>query len=273
MNADMALRTLTAAATLVLAFGARAAQPGDAQGPDQENEHEIPIAVPTPIPVGISLAWKPTFLSVRADNGLGTQFGSDKFQPVRGLARYTTTLLDEKLMARAEVEAGQFQTDTANIGTQGWDMTVRLLGGTATRLSQKFAITASAGLLTRYQHGRAQSAAPNFGVLGITSNLEFEYRFAPLVSASFYLEGGLAPVAYGSQARLGELSDASELRGRVQVSLDVTSRTAVDVGYEYTRWHSSFTGSALLRPGAPADRVLLLEAREHAMTISIRWKP
>jgi hypothetical protein len=182
-------------------------------------------------------------------------------------------LLDEKLMARAEIEGGQFQTDTVNVGTQGWDMTLRLLGGTAQRLSQKFAITASAGLITRYQHGRAQSAAPTFGVLGLTSNLEAEYRFAPLISASLYLEGALAPFPYGSQAGLGDLSDASELRGRVQVSLDVTPRAAVDVGYDYTRWHSTFTGSSLLQPSAPADRVLLLEAREHAISVSFRWKP
>jgi len=271
MSDVMAVRPLTAAATLLIALAARAAQPGEPARPEQESE--IPIEVPTPIPVGISLAWKPTLLSVRADTGLGSQFGSDKFQPFRGLARYTTTLLGERLMARGEIEAGQFQTDAENIGTQGWDMTLRLLGGTATRLSQKFAITASAGFLTRYQHGRAQSAAPNFGVLGLTSNLEFEYRFAPLISASFYLEGGLAPVAYGSQARLGELSDASELRGRVQVSFDLTPRTAVDVGYDYTRWHSSFTGSNFLQPSGPADRVLLLEAREHAISVSIRWKP
>jgi len=269
---NIVLCTLAAAATLI-SLPVRAAEPTDPGRSEQESEHEVPILVPTPIPVGISLAWKPTFLSVRADTGLGSQFGSDKFQPFRGLARYTTTLLDEKLMARAEIEAGQFQTDAVNIGTQGWDMTLRLLGGTATRLSQKFAITASAGLLTRYQHGRAQSAAPNYGVLGITSNLEFEYRFAPLIAASLYLEGALTPVPYGSQAQLGELSDASEFRGRVQVSFDVTPRTAVDVGYDYTRWHSSFTGSSLLQPSAPADRVLLLEAREHAMTLSIRWKP
>ncbi len=271
MVSAVSLRPLTAAATLLIALGARAAPPGDPARPEPESE--IPIEVPTPIPVGISLAWKPTFLSVRADNGLGSQFGSDKFQPFRGLARYTTTLLDEKLMARGEIEAGQFQTDAVNIGTQGWDMTLRLLGGTATRLSQKFAITASAGLLTRYQHGRAQSAAPNYGVLGITSNLEFEYRFAPLIAASLYLEGALTPVPYGSQARLGELSDASEFRGRLQISFDVTPRTAIDVGYDYTRWHSSFTGSSLLQPSGPTDRVLLLEAREHAMTLSIRWKP
>src|SRR2546428_9745214 len=266
----MTVRTLTAA--LLLALGAPAAQPGEPARPEQESEREIPIEVPTPIPVGLSLAWKPTFLSVRADTGQGTQFGSDKFQPLRGLARYTTTLLDERLMARGEIEAGQFQTDTQNIGTQGWDMTFRLLGGTATRLSQKFAITASAGLLTRYQHGRAESAAPTFGVLGLTSNLEFEYRFAPLISASVYLDAALAPVSYGSQARLGELSDASELRGRVQVSLDVTPRAAVDVGYAYTRWHSTVTGSSLLQPSAPADRVLLLEARGHAFTLSVGWK-
>src|SRR5205807_5225920 len=102
------------------------------------------IPVPSPIPVGFLLAWKPTLLSLRVDNGQGApQFGSDKVQPLRGLFRYTTTFLSEKLLARAEMEGGQFQSDTQNapevmLGTDGYDFTLRLLGGTATRIFSGF---------------------------------------------------------------------------------------------------------------------------------------
>jgi len=267
-------RALRAAFAAVLAssFGAAAQQPGEPGG-NAPPETEIPISVPTPIPVGFSIAWKPTILSVRADSGVGTEFGSDKFQPLRGLARYTTTWLGEKLLARAEIEGGQFQTETENIGTQGWDVTFRLLGGTATRLSQKLAITASAGLLTRYQHGRAENAAPNFGVLGLTSNIELEYRLAPVIAVSVYFEGGIGTLAYGSQENLGGLSDSSELRWRLQISFDLTPTTAVDVGYDFTRWHASFNKSNLLQPSGPPNQALLLEAREHAVSLSLRFKP
>ena len=70
-----------------------------------------------------------------------------------------------------------------------------------------------------------------------------------------------------------DLSDASEFRLRFQVSLDVGPRTAVDFGYDFTRWHSSFSGSNVLNPAGPPDQALLLEAREHAITFGIRWKP
>ena len=98
-----------------------------------EEPKEIPIKVPTPIPVGFLVAWKPTLLSVRVDSGAGSQFGSDKVQLLRGLFRWTTTLFDEQLMARAEIEGGQFESDTqgTRIGSNGADFTVRVLGGTA----------------------------------------------------------------------------------------------------------------------------------------------
>ena len=66
-----------------------------------EEPAETPIVVPSPIPVGFLVAWKPTLLSIRIDSGQGAQFGSDKFQPLRILGRYTTTFFGEKLLARA----------------------------------------------------------------------------------------------------------------------------------------------------------------------------
>lgn len=241
----------------------------------REEPVETPILVPSPIPVGVLIAWKPMILSVRADTGQGSQFGSDKLQPLRILGRYTTTLFHEKLLARAELEGGQFQTDTQgkNIGTEGYDVTARLLGGTATRISPLLTITASAGLITRYQRGRAIGGAPSVGVFGGTSNVEFEFRVAPAVTASFYVEGGLVPIPYGTEAGLGVLSDASELRSRVQLSFDLTATTAIDVGYDFTRWHASFAGASAFSADGQNNHALLLEDREHALTIGFRWKP
>jgi opacity protein-like surface antigen len=242
---------------------------------DREEPIETPILVPSPIPVGFLIAWKPSIVTVRLDSGVGGRFGSDKFQPLRILGRYTTTLFEEKLLARAELEGGQFQTDTQGtaLGTDGYDVTVRLLGGTATRITQRFTITASAGILTRYQRGRALSGAPSLGLLGVTSNLEFEYRIAPVLTFSVYLEGGLAPIPYGAQRDLGLLSDASEFRSRVQLSLDLTTNAAVDIGYDFTRWHLTFSESNVLAPGTSPDKALMVEAREHAITLGLRWKP
>ena len=240
----------------------------------QEEPAEVPIPVPTVIPVGFLLAWKPTILSVRIDSGVGSRFGSDKLQLLRALGRYTTTFLDEHLLGRVEVEGGQFQSDTQgqNLGTNGYDVTLRLLGGTATRISQGFIITASAGFITRYQRGRAVGGAPNLGIFGATSNVELEYRLSPSITTSFYLEGGLAPFPYNARENLGVLSDASEFRARLQISLQVTQSVAVDVGYDFTRWHASFSESGVLDNGT-LDKALLIEDREHAMTIGIRWKP
>jgi hypothetical protein len=242
--------------------------------PDEPKE--TPIAVPSPIPVGFLIAWKPTLLSVRIDSGAGTQFGSDKLQLLRGLGRYTTTLFDDQLMARAELEGGQFQSDTqgSNLGSNGVDLTARLLGGTATRISPGFIITASAGLITRYQWGtQAQGGAPRAGIWGLSTNIELEYRLAPLFTVSAYLEGALAPFTYAAQPNLGVLSDASEVRARLQLSVDVGPRTAIDLGYDFTRWHASFSRSSVLDPAGAADKALLLEAREHAIAFGVRWKP
>ena len=240
-----------------------------------EEPAETPIVVPSPIPVGFLVAWKPTLLSVRVDSGSGAQFGSDKLQLLRGLGRWTTTLFGEKLMARAEIEGGQFQSDTqgTQLGSNGVDLTARFLFGTATRILPGFTITASAGPITRYQWGAAHGGAPRIGMLGISSNIELEYRVAPLLTISGYLEGALAPLPYAAQRDLGDLSDASEFRIRLQLSLDVSPDAAVDFGYDFTRWHASFSGSNVLNPVAGANQAFLLEAREHAITFGIRWKP
>lgn len=239
-----------------------------------EDPVETPISVPSTVPVGFLVAWKPSIISVRIDSGKGGEFGSDTFGALRGLGRYTTTLFGEKLLARAEIEGGQFRTDTqgTRLGSNGFDLTVRALGGTATRINQSLTVTASAGLITRYQRGtEAQGGAPRIGILGVTSNLEFGYRIAPAVSLSAFLEGGLAPLAYGTQPNVGVLSDASELRLRLQVSVDLSPKTAVDIGYDFTRWHASFAGSTVL--GNTTPDALLLEAREQALTLGVRWKP
>src|ERR1041384_7998331 len=232
--------------------------------------------VPSAIPVGFLVAWKPSILSVRVDSGAGSEFGSDKFQPLRGLFRYTTTAYGERLLARAEVEGGRFQSDTqgARIGTDGVDFTLRLLGGVAARITTGFTMTASAGFITRYQVGsKADTGAPRIGIFGVTSNMEAEYRIAPLVTISGYVEGGLTPFPYLAQKDLGLLSDASEFRIRLQLSFDLGTNTALDVGYDFTRWHASFDESKIIDPAQPANQALLMEAREHAITIGVRWKP
>ena len=240
---------------------------------------ETPINVPSAIPIGFLIAWKPMFLSVRSDTGGGSEYGSDKFQPLRFLGRYTTTLLEERMLLRAELEGGQFQTDgqslngTVRIGSDGWDFTGRLMIGTAAKITQSFTITASAGLISRFQTGRAESGAPKIGTFGGTSNMELEYRIAPLVSVSAYFEGALLPVSYAEQKDLGTLSNMSEFRTRLQASVDVSTRLSVDVGWDFTWWHASFTQSRILSPTNTPDQALLVEAREHAITIGLRWRP
>jgi hypothetical protein len=241
----------------------------------QSEAPETPISVPSPIATGFLLAWKPTILSVRVDNGAGTTFGSDTFLALRGLGRYTTHLFHESLFMRAELEGGEFTSDTrgTTLGTEGYDVTARLLGGAATRITTGLVVTAGAGLITRYQRGRAVGGAPSIGVFGATSNVELQYRLAPLFSVSGYVEGGLAPLPYGAQKNLGVLSDASEFRFRIQLSMDIGTNTAVDLGYDFTRWHQAFSQSNALDPTGPANQALLLEDREHAITLGIRWKP
>jgi hypothetical protein len=264
------------ALALALCLSPAALAAEKAAPPPIEEPIETPILVPTPIPVGFLVAWKPTILSVRLDTGSGAAFGSDKFQPLRGLFRYTTTTYGERILLRAEVEGGRFQSDTSGtrLGTDGWDATLRLLAGTATRIIQGFVVTGSAGLLTRYQRGsEAGSGAPRLGIFGVTSNFELEYRIAPVITVSGYLEGAIVPFPYNTAPNLGVLSDASEMRARLQFSIDVGTNTAVDVGYDFSRWHLSFDGSNALDPTAPPNQALLVEAREHAVTIGIRWKP
>jgi len=250
------------------------AAPALAVSPPAEDPIETPISVPSVVPVGFLIAWKPTIISLRLDSGKGAEFGSDTFEALRALARYTTTLFGEKLLARAEIEGGQFRTDSQgkNFGSNGFDLTARALGGTATRINQSLTVTASAGLITRYQRGtEAQGGVPRVGILGVTSNLEFEFRVAPVVTASAFVEGGITPLAYGTQPNVGVLSDASELRLRLQFSIDLSPRTAVDIGYDFTRWYASFSGSTVLGNSTPG--ALLIEAREHAITLGVRWKP
>lgn len=255
------------------AFGAEVLRDAS-EGAGSSVPVETPILVPSPIPVGFLLAWKPTIISVRVDTGGGSSFGSDKPQLLRGLARYTTTMFGEKLLARGEIEGGRFQTDTegTQLGSDGWDVTMRLLGGTAVQIYPGFVITGSAGLLTRYQHGTHQAGgAPRIGMFGATSNAEFQYRIFPLFTVAMFVEGGIAPISYGAQDNLGNLSDASEFRWRLQVSIDIARNAALDVGYDYTRWHTSFTQATLLDP--TRKQAMLIETREHAITFGIRWKP
>ena len=269
------VRSLAALLCLAAAAPAIAAPEQPIETPIGEPA-ETPIAVPSPIPVGFLLAWKPMLLSVRVDTGAGAQFGSDKVMLLRALGRWTTTMFGDKLMARAEIEGGQFQSDTQGTasGSNGAEVTARLLGGTATRIWPGFIATASAGFITRYQWGtQAEGGAPRVGVFGLTSNIELEYRIAPLLSVAGYLEGALAPIAYAVQPNLGSLSDASEFRARIQFSLDVAPSAAVDIGYDFTRWHASFSKSNVLVPTGAADQALLFEDREHAITFGIRWKP
>ena len=228
---------------------------------------ETPIVVPSPIPVGFLIAWKPMLLSIRSNNGTDVAYGSDTFQPLRGLFRYTGTLFNEQVMARVELEGGRFQTDPehTSLGSTGADVVFRATLGTATRIVPGLVVTGSAGLLTRYQSGKAEGGAPQLGFFGVMSNADVEYRVAPLVSLSLYFEGAITPIPYAAAASLGDLSDASEFRMRAQISVDVTPKIAIDFGYDYTRWHASFaqgTGTALL-----------VATREHALTLGIRWKP
>lgn len=270
------MRTVSKNASL-LALLSILALPAAAQEQHPPDAPGTPILVPSPIPVGFLLAWKPLLQSVRTDSGVGSRFGSDTWQPLRILGRYTSTLLDEKLLARVELEGGRFQTDSqggANplTGSDGYDVTGRVLGGTAVRIGQGFVITASAGLISRYQRGRAVGGAPEIGIFGVTSNMELEFRVAPLVTTSLFVEGGLAPLPYAAQRNLGDLSDASEVRVRAQVAVDLTRDLAMDIGYEFTRWHAAFTNSSIL-PGSQTDGALLIESRQHALILGLRFKP
>ena len=232
---------------------------------------EVPIEIPDPIPTGLLVAWKPTVLSLRLDTGTGgSKFGSESFEPGRGLARFTFQLLGDKpFFGRVEVEGGQFKTSEARLGSTGADITGRFLAGAATRISSGIVLTAGAGVLTRYEWGRPTGGVPTIGMFGVASNLELDVRIVPAISLGFFVEGAIAPFPYLAQTNLGDLSDASEFRGRIQLSYDVSPSMALDVGYDFTRWHAAFTNSTVL---GSTDRALLVESRDHAATIGVRFK-
>jgi opacity protein-like surface antigen len=240
-----------------------------------EDVPETPIVVPNPVPTGFLVAWKPMLLSVRLDTGSGQKFGSDKWQTARALARFTYQLHNSiPFVGRLEVEGGQFKTDNQNSvfnGSTGTDLTGRAMFGVASRLSSGLTVLATVGVISRYQYGRPRGGIPNIGVLGALSNMELEFRLFPIITLSLFAEVALTPIPYVAQSNLGELSEASEFRGRIQFSVDLFRDVALDVGYDFTRWHTSFTGSTILGNPNP-DQALLFEDREHAITVGVRWK-
>jgi hypothetical protein len=257
----------------VLLLGSAA--PAFAQTPPREKpavveEQGVPIEVPDPTPTGLLIAWKPALLSVRVDPGSGSRFGSDSLQPLRGLVRYTTRLgQDKPFFGRIELEGGRFETENQGLGSTGVDWTVRLLVGAATRITSGVILIASAGLLTRYEVGRSRGGAPTIGIFGLDSNIELEIRLFPSITLSGYLEGAITPYPYLAQSNLGDLSDADEVRVRLQLSIDVSRSATMEFGYDLTRWHASFTNSTIL---GTVDRALMVETREHAATFGLRYK-
>ena len=240
-----------------------------------EDVPETPIVVPNPVPTGFLLAWKPMLLSVRLDTGSGQKFGSDKWQTARVLARFTYQLHNSiPFVGRLEVEGGQFKTDNQNSvfnGSIGTDFTGRAMFGVANRLTSGLTVLATVGAISRYQYGRPRGGIPNIGVLGALSNMELEFRLFPIITLSLFAEVALTPFPFVAQSNLGELSDATEFRGRIQFSVDLFRDVALDVGYDFTRWHTSFTGSTILGNPNP-DQALLFEDREHAIALGVRWK-
>jgi len=258
-------------AVLLLGSAAPAfAETAPREKPAVVEEQGVAIEVPDPTPTGLLIAWKPALLSVRVDSGSGSRFGSDSLQPLRGVARYTTRLgQDKPYFARFELEGGRFETQNQGLGSTGLDWTVRLLVGAATRITSGVILIASAGLLTRYEVGRSQGGAPTIGIFGLDSNIELEMRLFPSITLSGYLEGAITPYPYLAQNNLGDLSDADEVRVRLQLSIDVSRSATMEFGYDLTRWHASFTNSTIL---GTVDRALLVETREHAATFGVRYK-
>ncbi len=256
----------------VLLLGSAAPAFAETASPDKPPDTQgVPIEVPDPTPTGLLVAWKPALLSVRVDSGSGSsKFGSDSLQPLRGLARYTTRLgQDKPYFGRFEVEGGRFETEDQGLGSTGLDWTARVLVGAATRITSGVILIASAGLITRYEVGRSRSGAPTIGMFGLDSNIELEIRVFPTITLSGYLEGAITPYPYLAQSNLGDLSDADEVRVRVQVSIDVSRSATMEFGYDLTRWHATFTNSTIL---GTVDRSLLVETREHAATFGLRYK-
>jgi hypothetical protein len=262
------VRPFLAVLLLSSAAPAVAETPSRDKPPDTQG---VPIEVPDPTPTGLLIAWKPALLSVRVDSGSGSsKFGSDSLQPLRGLARYTLRLVEEKpFFGRFELEGGRFETADQGLGSTGVDWTLRLLVGAATRITSGVILIASVGLLTRYEVGRSRTGAPTIGMFGLDSNIELEMRLFPSITLSGYLEGAITPYPYLAQSNLGDLSDADEVRIRLQVSIDVSRSATMEFGYDLTRWHATFTNSTILgtAPGA-----LLVETREHAATFGLRYK-
>jgi len=251
-----------------------APDPGTSSRPVLDEPIETPINVTLGVPTGLVIAYKPQVLSVRLDSGAGSQFGSDKLQLGRGLVGFTGRLIPGKqYLARVELEGGQFQSDSQGLfkGSDGYDLVLHLLAGAATRVSEGVNIVASVGLLTRYQRGRAVGGAPEVGFLGGASNMEINFRLVPTITASFFVEGGLTPLPYATQRNLGVLSDASELRLRAKLTFHLYKDVSFDLGYDFTRWHASFTGSTILENAKP-DQALLVESREHAIFLGLRFQ-
>ena len=259
---SLPIALLLCGAAPAFAEAAAKAAPVEAQG--------VPIEVPDPTPTGLLVAWKPALLSVRVESGSGAKFGSDSLQPLRGLLRYTMRITEDKpFFGRVELEGGRFETENVQLGSTGVDWTARVLVGAATRITSGVILIASAGLITRYEVGRSQGGAPTIGIFGLDSNIELEMRLFPSITLSGYLEGAITPYPYLAQSNLGDLSDADQVRLRLQVSIDISPSAAMDFGYDFTRWHATFTNSTILNT---VDRALLVETREHAATFGFRYK-
>ncbi len=272
--APAGLANTTAQPTADAAPRSAAASSTKAEVGNPDDFAETPIPIPPPVPVGFLVAWKPTILSVRVDDGSGSRFGSDKFQPLRLLVRYTHLFEDmSPFVGRMEIEGGQFQTDTerTNIGSDGADFTLRATVGSSTKVSSFFNVLGSIGAITRYQWGRPTGGAPTIGVLGAVANSEFEFRVLPSCTLILFGEVALTSIPYLAQANLGELSDASEIKARLQLSFDITRNVSTDVGFEFTRWHSAFTQSTILGNANPTQ-ALLIEDREFQLTLGVRFK-
>ena len=259
------------------AEGRPAGRPPDQAYPD--DLPETPIPVPPVLPTGILIAWKPMLLQVRADNGgkpddIKDQFSSDKLSPLRLLVRYTQ-LFDEKMpfVGRFEFEGGEFKSDpqatfNGSLGSTGADFTGRIMVGAATRVSPGFTVLGSIGAITRYQYGKANGGVPTMGTFGAVTNMELEFRIHPVVTLSIFGEAALAPIPYYVQPNLGELDDSSEVKGRIQLSFDLTRQSALDIGFDATRWHTTFTKTTIL---GGTGQALILENRELALTLGLRW--
>lgn len=268
----MTLARLSSLTACLVACASLSALAQEAPAPETPpaGPKETAIPVPVPAPSGLLLAWKPTILTVRVDTGAGSKFGSDKFQPLRGLARYTVMAKEgTPFFGRFELEGGQFESDDQGIGSRGFDVVARVTGGAGTRIFDRTLFTASFGAITRYQRGSAEGGAPRLGAFGAMANAELNYRLFPTITISVMGEAAVIPFPYAAQRNLGDLSDASEFRARIQLSFDVTRDFAVELGYDFTRWHATFVSSTILSatPGA-----LVLESREYAFAGGLRWK-